>query len=194
MMVTETVPESAVPNAIHTQRLILQSWQPTDADELLPVLEANRNHLSPWIPAHVATPVPVPLLAKRLAGFASNFSSNKEWRYAIRRAVNRELLGEVALFPRSADGRVPLLAADRAEIGYWLRSDANGQGFATEAAAALLGAAAQLERFAHVEIRCDPRNVLSAAVPKRMGFALMTTTSDGTDVFFLGRDGFPGAG
>lgn len=191
-----TVPDrdGVVPNAIHTARLLLRSWQPADAEELLPILEANWDHLSPWIPARVATPVPVPLLEERLTDYAANFAGNREWRYAIRRAADLQLLGEIALFPRSADGRVSLPDADRAELGYWLRSDASGQGFATEAAEAVLQAAKELQRFVHIEIRCDPRNVLSVAVPKRLGFAFMTSAADDTDVFFLRRDGFPGVG
>ena len=183
-----------MPNTIHTARLLLRCWQPSDAAGLLPILEANWEHLSPWIPARVATPVPVPELAGRLAGNAAHFASNIEWRYAIFRADNQRMLGEVALFPRSSAGRVPFVDADRAELGYWLRRDENGHGFATEAAAAVLAVASAMQRFSHFEIRCDERNLRSAAVPKRLGFALMATEADGMEVYCHRRDGFPGEG
>lgn len=189
--VTMSHDQSALPAEIRTARLLLRSWQPDDAGELLPILESNWKHLSPWIPARVATPAPEPVLAERLATYAANFVSDKEWRYAIVGTERGGLFGEVALFPRSDAGRVSLADADRAELGYWLREDENGHGFATEAAAALLAAALRVPRFAHVEIRCDSRNLRSAAVPGRLGFSLMDREADGTQVFVLGRGGLP---
>jgi hypothetical protein len=44
---------------------------------------ASWDHLGPWIPARVATPVPVPELAQRLARFGDDFSSGREFRYAL---------------------------------------------------------------------------------------------------------------
>jgi len=186
--------ETAVPALIRTARLLLRSWQSTGADELLPILEANWDYLSPWIPARVATPAPVPQLGERLAGCAAKFEGNAEWRYAIFRTRDQNMLGEVSLFPRSATGRVPLAEADRAELGYWLRADENGQGFATEATAAVLAVAKTIQRFTQFEIRCDARNLRSAAVPRRLDFQRMTPEPDGTDLYWLRRDGFPEEG
>jgi RimJ/RimL family protein N-acetyltransferase len=56
------------------------------------------------------------------------------------------------------------------EIGYWLRADATGSGRATEAVRAALAVARALPRLRRVEIRCDARNVRSAALPARLGF------------------------
>jgi RimJ/RimL family protein N-acetyltransferase len=93
-----------------------------------------------------------------------------------------KLLGEVALFPRAADGRVPFTAADRVELGYWLRADETGHGLVTEAARAALNLASHIPRFSRVEIRCDARNGASAAVPVRLGFTLLDTVAEtGTD-------------
>lgn len=121
---------------------------------------------------------PVPLLAERLEGFASEFAAAREWRYAMFALDDGRLLGEVALFPRAASGRVPYPDADRGEIGYWLRQDATGAGLATEAAEAILQLADSLPALAHVEIRCDARNAASAAIPRRLGFTLASTVDD----------------
>ena len=88
------------------------------------------------------------------------------------------LIGEIDLFPRSASGRVHVSDADRAEIGYWIRADESGRGFVTEAARAMIDVARQVDRFAHIEIRCDARNAPSAAVPKRLGFRLSETIEE----------------
>jgi RimJ/RimL family protein N-acetyltransferase len=117
-----------LPSEIQTERLVLQRWREQDAVALCPILEANVAHLGPWIPARVSTPAPVRELEQRLAGFASDFSADKEWRYAMHSRDDNQLLGEAALFPRSPTGRVLFPEADRVELGYWIRSDAAGQG------------------------------------------------------------------
>jgi hypothetical protein len=77
------MPALPVPAQLRTDRLILRSWQVDDAVALLPILEKNYDFLSPWIPAHVATPVPLPQLAERLRAFAGKFNESREWRYGI---------------------------------------------------------------------------------------------------------------
>ena len=161
-----------VPAEYQTARLLLRRWCVDDAVHLHPILEANVAHLEPWIPWRVAEPAPVERLRERLGGFESAFDEGREWRYAIFTHGVHELLGEVGLFPRAATGRVPWELADRLEIGYFLRNDATGQGFATEAAQGALDIAMALG-VSRVEIRCDERNVPSAAVPQRLGFRLV---------------------
>jgi RimJ/RimL family protein N-acetyltransferase len=168
-----------IPIEIRTARLLLRPWRADDAGDLQPVLEANQDHLGPWIPARVATPAPVPILAERLAGFAADFSADREWRFGMFAIRDGRLLGEVALFPRSADGRVPFDEADRVELGYWLRADETGQGLVTEAARAVLNLASHIPRFSRAEIRCDARNGPSAAIPPRLGFKLLATVAEG---------------
>lgn len=174
-----------VPHAIRTERLLLRPFCAEDAHALLPVLEANQDHLSRWIPEHVWRPVPLPELAARLDRFAAAFAEDREWRYAILSPDGTTMLGEVDLFPRAAAGRVPYAESDRAEIGYWLRADMSGQGLATEAARAMLEVARSLPRITQVLIRCDQLNLPSGAVPARLGFARTDTERDGADVLQL---------
>ena len=171
-----------VPAQIRTPRLFLRSWRADDAARLQPVLAVNWEHLSPWIPARIADPATVPLVAERLAGFEADFAADREWRYAMFSADEDDVLGKIALFPRSAKGRVPYQNADRAEIGYWLRSDWTRRGIVTEAARAMLDVAIALSKVSLVEIRCDTRNSASSAIPRRLGFVLgdeSFTDSDG---------------
>jgi ribosomal-protein-serine acetyltransferase len=173
---------SPPPIEIRTARLLLRPWRAEDAGDLLPVLEANRDHLGPWIPARVATPAPVPVLAERLAGFAADFSADREWRFGMFTIADGKLLGEVALFPRAAGGRVAFAESDRVELGYWLRADETGKGIVTEAARAALNLASHIPRFSRAEIRCDARNGPSGKIPERLGFTLLESTAEtGTD-------------
>lgn len=167
------------PAEIYTDRLVLRSWRAADAERLLPILEANVDHLGGWIPSHVAAPAPIEDLELRLAAFAADFESRRSWRYAILSPDREEVFGEVDLFPRSAEGRVGIASADRVEIGYWLRRDLTGKGLATEAARAMLDVSRNLPGIGRVEIHCDPRNAASAAVPRRLGFRLVTDSAPG---------------
>ena len=164
-----------VPEWVRTPRQLLRPWRAEDAAVLRPVLQANQTHLGDWIPRHVSEPAPLPQLATRLAGFGAAFAADQEWRYALFTPDGSAVLGEVSLFPRNAAGRVPFVAADRVEIGYWLRADRTGQGLATEAAEAVLVIAGALPSLGHAEIRCDARNGPSGAVPRRLGFVLAAT-------------------
>ena len=147
-----------VPAELRTARLVLRRWRPEDAPRLHAALAPSVAHLAPWIPWAVAEPSPVPELEQRLARFSASFDEAREWLWGIFTADGDAL------------GRVPFAAADRVEMGYWLHVDATGQGYATEAAAAVLAAARALPHVSHVEIRCDARNAPSAAIPRRLGF------------------------
>ncbi len=167
-----------VPFALRTERIVLRPWSPQDAVSLQPVLEANRAHLEPWIPARVAKPASLPELEVRLSGFAAAFDNEREWRYGMFMADGATVLGEMSLFPRSATARVAYAECDRVEIGYWLRMDETGKGLVTEAVRALLEVASELPRVGLVEIRCDARNAPSAAIPMRLGFELARSEED----------------
>ena len=164
----------SAPAELRTERLVLRRWRVQDAASLAPVLEANVGRLRGWIPARVAEPAEVAELERRLAANARAFDDDREWRYAIVVPESGAIVGEVSLFPRTEAARVALAEADRAEIGYWLDAGVTGRGLATEAAQAMLDVARRLaaERPALrlVEIRCDARNLPSAAVPRRLGF------------------------
>lgn len=171
-----------VPQAIRTERLLLRPFSADDAPALLPLLEANQDHLSRWIPEHVWRPLPLPELAIRLDGFAAAFAADREWRYALLSRDGATLLGEVDLFSRTASGRTTYSEADRAEIGYWLRADMSGRGLATEAARAMLELARSLPRISQAVIRCDELNAPSRAVPLRLGFSLTDTERNASGV------------
>jgi ribosomal-protein-serine acetyltransferase len=172
-----------VPDKFTTERLVLRRWQPSDAERLAPILAANWDHLGPWLPIHVAKPAPLPELETRLAGFATDFDADLKWRYGMYSTDERELLGEVDLFPRDANGRVAYPESDRAEIGYWVRSDLTGRGFVTEGVRGMLDLAGSLPRIERIEIRCDARNKPSAAVPARLGFVLAATIRERSPAF-----------
>lgn len=165
------------PAALRTARLRLRAWRAGDAAALLPILEANQTHLTGWIPAYVSSVVPLPELEQRLAGFGEDFAANRNWRFAIFDQAAR-IMGEADLFGRSDTARVPIGQATRLEIGYWVRHDETGRGYASEAARALVQLGRQMSGIEAIEIRCDPRNANSYAVAQRLGFRHERTAED----------------
>ncbi len=58
------------------------------------------------------------------------------------------------------------------EIGYWIRSQFSGLGYVTEAVNGITAFAFKHLKANRVVIRCDARNIRSAAVAQRSGFLL----------------------
>ena len=63
--------------------------------------------------------------------------------------------------------RIPMF-----EIGYWVSNRYAGQGLITEAVNILTQHAFSMWDANRIEIRCDPENTKSAAIPKRLDFLL----------------------
>jgi RimJ/RimL family protein N-acetyltransferase len=158
---------STLPERITTPRLLLRRWEPDDAPALRAAIDGSLAELQEWLPWAVHEPTPVEELAIRLEGFAARFKSGGDWGFGLFERASGAVLGSVGLHRREA--------SDALEIGYWLRSDVLGRGFATEAVRAVAELALARAGVARVEIRCDPRNVRSIAVARRAGFRHLTT-------------------
>lgn len=169
----------APPLRLTTPRLVLRAWEPADAPALKAAIDRNLDRLRPWVPWAVHEPSPLEAIAQRLAGFRADFDAGRDWVYGIFAPDGRTVLGGTGLHPRIGPGGL--------EIGYWLDAAATGHGLATEAAAALTDLALALPGITRVEIRCDPANAASAAVPRRLGYAHVETLAAAT----TGPDGAP---
>lgn len=157
---------STPPARIVTPRLILRCRQPSDALLSKEAVDSSLEHLRPWMPWAHDEPRPLEAVAEHLAKFARDFEEGREFVYGIFPRDESEVLGCTGLHLRNGE-------TDR-EIGYWLRASATGQGFITEAAAALTSAAfAAIPELRTVTIICDPANLRSAAVPARLGYACL---------------------
>jgi RimJ/RimL family protein N-acetyltransferase len=139
-------------------------------------VDASLAHLQAWMPWAMAEPTPLAGIEARLAGFAEDFDAGRQWLYGLFTPDQARVLGGIGLEPLTSS---PAGAPDAVELGYWLRADATGRGLATEAARAAVDLAASLPGIGRIEIHCDPRNVASAAVPRRLGFRHTRTVSAG---------------
>lgn len=146
---------------------MVRTWEPSDAPLLKDAIDSSLDHLRRWLPWAVSEPSSPEALRERLRRFGAAFEEGREWLYGIFPLDETRVLGGAGLHKR--------IGADGLEIGYWLRADAEAHGYATEAIGALTRAAFAVDGIARLEIRCDPHNVRSAAVPRRLGYAHVET-------------------
>ena len=147
---------------VRTERTRLTPIDSSDGPELWDVIESSRAHLERWLPW-----VPfnnTPEASRRYANAcASDWDAGRAVRFGIRHAETDALLGVVGL-----DSCVHLHLS--CELGYWLRHDAAGKGFMTEAAGACVRFA--FDRVGVHRIRCAAAtgNQPSLGVIGRLGF------------------------
>ena len=148
---------------IQTPRLVLRCWQPSDADLMKAAVDESREYLKPWMPWVGDEPESVSTITQRLREFRASFDRDENYIYGIFDLDETRVLGGTGLHPRSGEGGI--------EIGYWIRIGANGQGLATESSAALTKVAFEVHLLDRVEIHCEPANVASAAIPRKLGYS-----------------------
>lgn len=150
------------PYVIRTARLLLRCWEPADAPALDEAIRSSLDHLRAWMPWALAEPVPLEEKVALLRTFRGRFDLGQEFVFGVLDPDTGRVLGGTGLHPRGDDGSL--------EIGYWIRADAVGQGYATELAAALARVAIEACGAHRVDILVEPGNEASLAVPRKLGF------------------------
>ncbi len=151
-----------LPDAFESPRLLLRAPRPEDAEVVNAAVVESFNEISPWLP------------------WAKSRPSVEQTRLAMtelsQKFANREAF-DLLLFSKAGDcflgvSGIPRLdwSEKKFELGYWLRTSACGQGFATEAVVRTKTFAEEFLKPQRLEIRCDSRNTASSAVAERAGF------------------------
>ncbi|HSL70977.1 MAG TPA: GNAT family N-acetyltransferase [Longimicrobiales bacterium] len=160
-----TIPAAAPrrpPERIQTPRLLLRQWIESDARQLAEAIDSSAVDLQKWTPWVVPDPREVGVLEQRVRKFRAQFESAESFVYGVFDPAEARVLGQAGLYAR--------VGPDALEVGYWIRSDCAGQGYATEAARALLEAAFSACAVARVELRCGVHHSASQAIARRLGF------------------------
>ena len=130
------------------------------AEELFALIDANREHLRPWLPWVDRETSP-----ETTSGFI------REMLFKL--AGGTDLLAGVRHEGRLA-GLIGLhninTHSGTAEIGYWLGAEFEGKGLMTKACVAIIDYAFDDLRLNRVQIRVEPANNRSRAIPRRLGF------------------------
>lgn len=147
---------------IETKRLLVRCYNPSDAPLLAASVTENVEHLKPWMPWAHAEPEPIEVKEQRLKRFRGLFDLGQDFIYGIFNPENTRLLGGTGLHTR--------IGKNQLEIGYWIHKDFINQGLVTESTAALIKVAFEIIHVHRIEIHCDPANLASAAIPRKLGF------------------------
>jgi RimJ/RimL family protein N-acetyltransferase len=150
------------PYRIVTERLVLRSWEPRDAPLLKEAVDSSIDHLLPWMPWAVHEPQSLEDKVALLRQFRGKFDLGQDFTYGIFTPDEEQAVGGTGLHTRIGD--------DAFEIGYWIRASRAGEGLATESTAALTRVAFELTDVDRIEIRCEPENERSRAIPRKLGY------------------------
>ena len=150
------------PYRIETERLVVRCWEPRDAPLLKQAVDSSLEHLRPWMPWAHDDPQPLEAKVELLRGFRGRFDLGQDFVYGIFSADESEAVGGTGLHTRRGEGIF--------EIGYWIRANRVGEGLCTEATAALTRVGFELCEIERIEIRVDPANEASLAIPRKLGF------------------------
>jgi RimJ/RimL family protein N-acetyltransferase len=165
------------PARLEADGLVLRAWTPDDAPLLQRTFDASEAHLRAWTPRVIDGKEPGLTLVERLARHAEAFAAGTEWLWGIFTPDEGTVLGGCGLYPRIGPGAV--------EIGYWLAQSATRRGIATAATRMLADVAFGAPDVARVEIRAEPRNAASLAVPQRLGFRHVATEPEPGGVLLM---------
>jgi RimJ/RimL family protein N-acetyltransferase len=147
---------------IETRRLLVRCYNPSDALLLAKSVSENVEHLRPWMPWVYNEPEPIEVKIQRLKRFRGLFDLGQDFVYGIFNPANTQLIGGTGLHTRLGESEL--------EIGYWIHKDYLNQGLVTESTAALIKVAVEILHVHRLEIHCDPANLASAAIPRKLGF------------------------
>ena len=156
-----------VPEEIAVPPLVLRRWRLADAPSLLAAVERSLSELRLFMPWAMEEPT----LASVEAFLRGSWTPTPPETFGFGLFdAGGEVVGAFGLHGRQGPGTL--------EIGYWVRSDRTRRGYATAATRALTEVSFEhFPQMNRVEIRCDPANVASAAIPSKLGYRL-----DRTDV------------
>ncbi len=150
-------------DALRGPRVTIRPYEDGDAQGLYDAVAASRDHIRPWLPfADAHQTVEASLVFIRQA--RARWIIREDGNLALIANADGHFLGGIGMHPRNWD--LPAF-----EIGYWLRVDAEGQGYMVEAVRLLTRYLLEDLGAQRVMIRCDEHNTRSANVARRLGFA-----------------------
>jgi RimJ/RimL family protein N-acetyltransferase len=171
------------PRRVDTPNFTLRVLSADDVPELQHSLERSETHLRAWTPWVIDGRVPGLSLEQRVAIDADAFASGERWVYGIFSTDGAEVLGGCGLFPRVGPRAV--------EIGYWVAASHTRRGIARSATAELTRLAFAFPEVDHIDIRCEPRNEVSARVASGLGYRLIETQADANAATADGAEATP---
>ncbi|PHA02301.1 GNAT family N-acetyltransferase [Bacillus pseudomycoides] len=152
------------PTQFYTERLLIRMPRPGDGKEVYKAINESIEELKPWMPFAQKEQTEQEVEAN-IRDSHVKFLAREDLRLLIFLKQTGEFVASSGLHRINWD--IP-----KFEIGYWIHSRFNGQGYMTEAVTGIINFAFNELQANRVEIRCDSRNVKSRAIPEKLGFKL----------------------
>lgn len=153
-----------MPERIETDRLLIRPPRVEDALEVNTAIRESIAMLRPWMDWAQQLPR-VEQTRSSLAVAEQKYLAREDFWLFLFLKDDKTLVGCSGL--HEPNWRVP-----KFEIGYWVRARYGGQGYITEAVAAIARFAFEHFRAKRVEIRMSAKNERSSRVAERLGFEL----------------------
>ena len=152
-----------IPTQLESERLVLRVPRAGDGLAIYEAVAESQENLRPWLPFARETPAVAntETFARRSA---VAFLRRESLNLLLFRKSDGRFVG-VSGFNQHLDWHVP-----RFEIGYWVRTSEQGQGYISEAVRTVTDFAFRDLHALRVAIHCDAANTRSAAVARRCGF------------------------
>jgi ribosomal-protein-serine acetyltransferase len=141
-------------------QLALKLVTQADKEELFALVDQNRDYLLQWLPwvDDMKSPADYPPIIKN---WLQQYAENKGFSAAI--VLKDKIVGMIDFHNLDWTNR-------RAEIGYWLSADRQGNGTMTKVCRAMLRIGFEQYGLNRIEIRVAAANHKSKAIPERLGF------------------------
>jgi len=154
----------AIPESFESERLLIRAPLWGDGAAVNEAVRESVEELRPWMPWARS----IPTLDESEAGIRRSrlqYMERTDLRLLVVNKQTGQLVGSSGLHRIDWQAR-------KFEIGYWVRTSCERQGYVTEAVHAITSFAIRELHANRIEIRCDSRNTRSAKVAERAGFAL----------------------
>ncbi|HEX6804193.1 MAG TPA: GNAT family protein [Terriglobales bacterium] len=139
---------------LETQRLVLRSWNQSDIPELVPLIGTREV-------AATTLRIPHPYREEHAREFLSSIAKENELRLSVRLRRDGRLVGGIGLHPNAPH--------QHAELGYWLGVPFWGNGYASEAARAVVRYGFEQIQFHRIFASHFEGNAASARVLQKLG-------------------------
>ncbi|WP_052600074.1 GNAT family N-acetyltransferase [Aureispira sp. CCB-QB1] len=140
----------------------------TDAEHLYHLIATSQTVLEEWLPSWGK----IASIAASKEHIAQHEQSDFYWgeeQYGI--WLNQQLIGQVSLHSGQMENQT-------VKLSYFLGIGAQGKGYMTRACSLLISKVFEEEKIQSVIIECEPSNISSQKLAKRLGFECLSSHSE----------------
>ena len=148
----------ALPRRLDAPRLHLEATTSEHVEAIWKAKESSLDDLRPWMDWADGDLESVKMYADRCH---QRWSAGLEWNFTI--LEEQEVVGCTSIHSYDARYR-------KGQVGYWIRSDRAGRGYASEAVSALVAFGFEDLGLHRIELHCGVENDRSIRVAEKLGF------------------------